>query len=93
MNVLGDFNRKGRDIEVDFSLPAERVVRSLKQIIEWRGKPLAVSVCACNYDDAATRMRKAVNAIRHFRMLRRCKSAISPRLRTGTPQSARHVSG
>jgi putative transposase len=24
---------------VDFSLPAERVVRSLNQIIEWRGKP------------------------------------------------------
>jgi hypothetical protein len=24
-------------IEVDFSLPAERVVRSLNQIIEWRG--------------------------------------------------------
>jgi putative transposase len=24
---------------VDFSLPSERVIRSLEQIIEWRGKP------------------------------------------------------
>ena len=31
-------------IEIDFSLPAERVVRALNQIIEWRGKPLAIRV-------------------------------------------------
>ena len=30
-NVLDDFNREGLCIEVDFSLPAERVVRSLNQ--------------------------------------------------------------
>ncbi|WP_438618900.1 DDE-type integrase/transposase/recombinase [Oryzifoliimicrobium ureilyticus] len=36
LNVLDDFNREGLGIEVDFSLPAERVVRSLNQIIEWR---------------------------------------------------------
>lgn len=29
LNVLDDFNRQGLGIEVDFSLPAERVVRSL----------------------------------------------------------------
>ncbi|SMP16175.1 hypothetical protein SAMN06265373_10327 [Shimia sagamensis] len=34
LNVLDDFNREGLGIEVDFSLPAERVVRSLNQIIE-----------------------------------------------------------
>lgn len=28
LNVLDDFNREGLGIEVDFSLPAERVVRS-----------------------------------------------------------------
>ena len=28
-NVLDDFNREGLGIEVDFSLPAERVIRSL----------------------------------------------------------------
>ncbi len=31
-------------IEVDFSLPAERVVRSLNQIIEWSGKTFAIRV-------------------------------------------------
>ena len=44
LNVLDDFNREGLGIEVDFSLPAERVVRSLNQIIEWRGKPDAIRV-------------------------------------------------
>ena len=29
LNVLDDFNREGLAIEVDFSLPAERVVRTL----------------------------------------------------------------
>lgn len=29
-------------IEVDFSLPAARVIRSLEQAIEWRGKPAAL---------------------------------------------------
>ena len=41
-NVIDDFNREGLGIEVDFSLPAERVIRSLEQIIEWRGQPLAL---------------------------------------------------
>ena len=44
LNVLDDFNREGLCIDVDFSLPAERVVRSLNQIIEWRGKPQAIRV-------------------------------------------------
>lgn len=38
-NVIDDFNREGLDIEVDFSLPSERVIRSLERIIEWRGRP------------------------------------------------------
>ena len=38
-NVIDDYNREGLAIEVDFSLPASRVVRVLDQIIEWRGKP------------------------------------------------------
>lgn len=42
LNVLGDFNREGLGIEVDFSLPAERVVCALNQIIEWRSKPTAI---------------------------------------------------
>lgn len=44
LNVLDDYNREGLGIEVDFSLPAERVIRSLNQIIEWRGKPFAIRV-------------------------------------------------
>lgn len=38
-NVIDDFNREALGIEVDFSLPSERVIRSIDQIIEWRGKP------------------------------------------------------
>jgi len=38
------FNREGLCIDVDFSLPAERVVRSLNRIIEWREKPKAIRV-------------------------------------------------
>ena len=45
LNVLDDFNREGRGIEVDFSLPVERVVRSLNQIIAWRGKANAKRLC------------------------------------------------
>lgn len=44
LNVLDDFNREGLGIEVDFSLPAARVVRALDRIIEWRGKPLSIRV-------------------------------------------------
>ena len=44
LNVIEDFNREGLAIDVDFSLPAERVVRSLNQIIEWRGKPQVIRV-------------------------------------------------
>lgn len=36
-NVIDDYNREGLAIDVDFSLPTSRVIRSLNQIIEWRG--------------------------------------------------------
>ena len=42
LNVLDDYNREGLGIEVDFSLPSERVTRSLDQIIEWRGQPAKI---------------------------------------------------
>jgi len=42
LNEIDDFNREGLGIEVDLSLPADRVVRTLNQIIEWRGKPKAI---------------------------------------------------
>lgn len=41
-NVLDDFNREGLGIEVDLSLPSARVIRSLEQIIEWRGSPTVI---------------------------------------------------
>ena len=44
LNVLDDFKREGLGIEVDFSLPAERFIRSLNRIIEWRGKPGVIRV-------------------------------------------------
>jgi len=42
LNVIDDFNREALGIEVDFSLPAERVVRTLGQIVDWRGKPASI---------------------------------------------------
>jgi len=41
-DVLDDFNREGLGIDVDPSLPSARVIRSLEQIIQWRGKPKAI---------------------------------------------------
>jgi putative transposase len=42
LNVIDDFNREALGIEVDFSLPLERVIRALKQIISWRCKPQVI---------------------------------------------------
>lgn len=41
-NVIDDFNREALAMDVDLSLPAERVVRALDQVIEWRGKPKVI---------------------------------------------------
>ena len=38
-NVIDDFNREALGIDVDFTLPSERVIHTLDQIISWRGKP------------------------------------------------------
>ena len=42
LNVLDDYNREALWIEVDTSLPAERVVRVLEQLLLWRGKPTRI---------------------------------------------------
>ena len=42
LNVIDDYNREALGMEIDFSLPSERVIRALKQIIEWRGRPLVI---------------------------------------------------
>lgn len=39
LNVIDDYRREGLAIEAGFSLPSMRVIRTLSQLIEWRGKP------------------------------------------------------
>ena len=39
---MDDFNREALAIEIDFSLPSERVIRALRNLIFWRGKPAAI---------------------------------------------------
>ena len=38
-NVIDEFNREAMGTKVGFSLPSERVIHTLDQIISWRGKP------------------------------------------------------
>jgi putative transposase len=38
-NVLDDFNREALRIEIDTSLPAQRVVRALTELVDVRGAP------------------------------------------------------
>jgi putative transposase len=42
LNVIDDFNRELLCAEVDFSLPTARVIRSLEQVIQWRGIPSVI---------------------------------------------------
>ncbi len=44
LNIVDDFNREVLAIEVDLSLTAERVVRVLNRLSEWRGLPQAIRV-------------------------------------------------
>ena len=39
LNVIDDYNRESLAIEVDTSLPSQRVIRTLESIISRRGKP------------------------------------------------------
>jgi len=39
LNIIDDYNREALSITVDTSLPAQRVIRELNKLIEWRGKP------------------------------------------------------
>jgi putative transposase len=65
LNVLDDFNREGLGIEVDFSLPTERVIRSFNNSIEWRGKHKTIRVHNVLYTE-----RLADLASDHFRFER-----------------------
>jgi putative transposase len=44
LNVIDDFNREGLWIEVDTSLPAERLVRVLDMLALWRGYPQQIRI-------------------------------------------------
>jgi putative transposase len=44
LNVIDDFNREGLWIEVDTSLPSERVIRVLEMIALWRGFPKQIRI-------------------------------------------------
>tara|TARA_B110000879_G_C11099303_1_gene482457 strand:+ start:191 stop:613 length:423 start_codon:yes stop_codon:yes gene_type:complete len=47
-DVMDDYNREGLGIEVNQSLPSARVLKALKLIIEWRGKPVAIRCDNCH---------------------------------------------
>jgi putative transposase len=44
LNVIDDCSREALAIEIDTSLSAKRVIRTLEQIIDWRGKPQHIRV-------------------------------------------------
>ena len=39
LNIIDDFNREGMWVEIDTSLPSERVIRVLEMLALWRGYP------------------------------------------------------
>jgi len=44
LNVIDDCSREVLAIEIDTSLAAKRVIRVLKRVIQWRGKPQVIRV-------------------------------------------------
>ena len=44
LNILDDFNRQALCIEIDFSLPTCRVIRTLQQVVEQHAKPQRLRV-------------------------------------------------
>jgi putative transposase len=44
LNIIDDHNREALAVEIDYSLPAERVIRTLDQIAEERGYPEGIRV-------------------------------------------------
>ena len=42
LNVMDDCNRESLAIEVDTSLPTQRVIRVLDRLVEYRGKPESI---------------------------------------------------
>lgn len=44
LNIIDDFNREGLWIEINTSLPSERVVRVLEMLTYWRGYPQQIRI-------------------------------------------------
>jgi len=44
LNIIDDCNREALIIEIATSITAKRVVRTLEQLIDWRGKPATIRV-------------------------------------------------
>jgi putative transposase len=44
LNLIDDYNREALAIEVDTSLPGQRVVRVLERIADWRGYPQRIRI-------------------------------------------------
>lgn len=44
LNIIDDYNRESLAIEIDTSLPALRVIRTLQRLIEMRNKPQTIRV-------------------------------------------------
>jgi putative transposase len=77
-NVVDDFNRELLAIEVDFNLPAQRVVRTLERIAAQRGYPLKlrldngpefVSVALADWAEQHGVMLEFINPANRCRMV------------------------
>ena len=82
LNVIDDFSREALGIEINFTLPAERVVRALEQRIEWRGWPQEIR-CDNGPENISARLLPSAEkrnfTIRH--------------IQTGKPQQNAYIGG
>ena len=44
LNIMDDYNREVLALAIDTSIRSERVIRTLDELLEWRGKPEAIRV-------------------------------------------------
>ena len=82
LNAIDDFNHEGLGIEIDFSLPSERVIRSLVHIIEWRGRPKSL-----HCDNGPEYISEALRAWAEKRQIR------IQHIQPGKPQQNAYVEG
>jgi hypothetical protein len=67
LNVIDDFNQDVLWIEVGTSLPAERVVRVLEQLLDWRGKP--ANICMDNGPELISQRLESWAQDKHIHLL------------------------